>query len=38
MIVDGCPGEDGMKLLLRAAIIIITVLPIEYLIDLQLRS
>jgi hypothetical protein len=36
-VVDGCKGEEGMKLLLRASIIIITALPIEYVIDIKMR-
>jgi hypothetical protein len=33
LIVDGCPGEDGMKSYLRAAIIIFTICPAEYAIN-----
>jgi hypothetical protein len=36
LIVDGCVGEDGMKLFLRAALIIFIVYPFEYVIDMMM--
>jgi hypothetical protein len=34
--VDGCPGEEGMKLFLAAALIIFIIYPFEYVIDTKI--
>jgi hypothetical protein len=36
--VDGCPGEEGMKLFLAAALIIFIIYPVEFVIDTKIVS
>jgi hypothetical protein len=38
LLVDGCPGEYGMKLFLRAAPIIFIIFPAEFMIDLTVTK